>query len=170
MEFYEKLYALRKEANMTQSNLAEKLNVSRQAVSRWEMGTAMPDIDNLIRMSDLFGVSLDDLLKNREDAPEGEIPLSKKENSRYWDYVPRKWWIPLAAAGIAFACDFLWIYIAMLVPGNSNVSDMLLNDFPPLQVIFWIFNPITFVAVARIAPWISVGCLVWALIQWQKNK
>lgn len=65
MKFHEKLYTLRKGANMTQTELAEKLGVSRQAVSRWEMGTAMPDIDNLIAMSDLFDVTLDDLLKEQ---------------------------------------------------------------------------------------------------------
>lgn len=64
MKFHEKLYAVRKKAGMTQNDLAEKLNVSRQAVSRWEMGTAMPDVDNLVAMSDLFEVSLDYLLKD----------------------------------------------------------------------------------------------------------
>ena len=59
MKFHEKLYTLRKNAAMTQNDLAEKLNVSRQAVSRWEMGTAMPEIDNLIAMSDVFGVAYD---------------------------------------------------------------------------------------------------------------
>ena len=63
VKFHEKLYELRKAAGMTQSDLAEKLDVSRQAVSRWEMGTAMPDVENLLTMSDLFQVSLDYLLK-----------------------------------------------------------------------------------------------------------
>ncbi len=66
MKFHERLYTLRKNAAMTQNDLAEKLNVSRQAVSRWEMGTAMPDVDNLLAMSELFGVSLDYMLKGRE--------------------------------------------------------------------------------------------------------
>lgn len=64
MKFYEKLYEVRKKAGMTQNDLADKLNVSRQAVSRWEMGTAMPDVENLVAISDLFGVSLDYLLKD----------------------------------------------------------------------------------------------------------
>ena len=67
MKFHEKLYSLRKKAGMTQLDLAEKLGVSRQAVSRWEMGTAMPEIENLIAMSDLFSVSLDYMLKEKQD-------------------------------------------------------------------------------------------------------
>ena len=93
MKFHEKLYTLRKGMNMTQSDLAEKLHVSRQAVSRWEMGSAMPDVDNLIAMSDLFGVTLDDLLKNREEVPEGAVPPVRDGSPKYWDYVPKKWWI-----------------------------------------------------------------------------
>ena len=69
MKFHEKLYTLRKNAAMTQNDLAEKLNVSRQAVSRWEMGTAMPEIDNLIAMSDIFGVTLDELLRDQPPEP-----------------------------------------------------------------------------------------------------
>lgn len=50
---------------MTPLNLAEKLNASRQAVFCWEMGTVMPDVENLIAMSDLFGVSLDYMMKTQ---------------------------------------------------------------------------------------------------------
>lgn len=170
MKFHEKLYTLRKGADMTQTDLAEKLNVSRQAVSRWEMGSAMPDIDNLIAMSDLFGVSLDDLLKNKEDVPEGAVPPSKEDNPRYWDYVPKKWWVPLVIAGVAVACDFLWVFLIMLFPGFSTFSAALFTDFPFLRIFSLIFNPIVFVAVARISPWISVGCLLCALMKWQKAK
>ena len=63
MEFHERLYKVRKNAGMTQNDLAEKLDVSRQAVSRWEMGTAKPEFENLIAISDIFGVSIDYLLR-----------------------------------------------------------------------------------------------------------
>lgn len=55
---------------MTQTELAEKLDVSRQAVSRWELGTAKPDFENLIAISDLFGISIDYLLKGKETDPQ----------------------------------------------------------------------------------------------------
>ena len=75
MNFPEKLYSLRKSKNFSQDELAEKLGVSRQAVSRWEMGTAEPSAQNLIELSNLFGVSIDYLLKD-------EAPPEAKEKER----------------------------------------------------------------------------------------
>lgn len=54
---------LRKQHNLTQMELAEKLNVSRQAISRWEVGAAVPSTDNLKTLSVLYKVSVDDILK-----------------------------------------------------------------------------------------------------------
>ena len=62
----EKLSALRKRAGFSQEKLAEILDVTRQAVQKWERGAAMPDIPKLIAITSLFGVSLDYLLNNRE--------------------------------------------------------------------------------------------------------
>ena len=61
MELNERLAQLRKEHGLSQNDLAEKLNVSRQAISRWEQGLAMPSSDNLIYLSRLYGITLDEL-------------------------------------------------------------------------------------------------------------
>lgn len=61
----EKIRDLRKKAGLSQEELAEKLDVSRQAVSKWELGAAVPTADKLLEISDLFKVSLDHLM--RED-------------------------------------------------------------------------------------------------------
>ena len=53
-----RLQALRRQANLSQQELAERLHVSRQSISKWELGTAKPDLDNMIRLSELFGVSM----------------------------------------------------------------------------------------------------------------
>lgn len=71
------LKRLRKNSKLTQEQLAEKLNVSRQTVAKWESGEALPDLDNCILMSKLYKISLDDLVryaKNKEDstAPAGK--------------------------------------------------------------------------------------------------
>ena len=80
MELKEKLSQLRKEKGLTQLELAEMLNISRQAVSRWEVGTAIPALDNLVILSELYGVPLDDLVQKEvsalpvpEDQPPDEI-------------------------------------------------------------------------------------------------
>lgn len=77
MKFSEKLFQLRKKAGMSQEDLAEQLGVSRQAISRWEMGTAMPDAPNLLRISVLFGVSADYLLHDDYQS-DNDIPKVKE--------------------------------------------------------------------------------------------
>ena len=62
MKFNENLKYLRKEAKLTQEQLAEKLNVSRQAVTKWESGQSLPDIQNLKEMADMFEVTMDALV------------------------------------------------------------------------------------------------------------
>lgn len=61
----EKISLLRRQAGMTQAALAERLEVSRQTVSKWELGTAQPELDKLAAISELFRVSTDYLLKER---------------------------------------------------------------------------------------------------------
>ena len=64
MTFAENVKMLRKQAGMSQEQLAEKLGVSRQAVTKWETGAGIPDIENIMAISTLFDISIDDLLSN----------------------------------------------------------------------------------------------------------
>ena len=66
MEIGKKLKEARMRAGFTQENVAEKLNVSRQTISNWENEKSYPDIVNVITLSDLYSISLDDLLKGDE--------------------------------------------------------------------------------------------------------
>ncbi len=63
MKLQEKLHRLREENGISQINLAEKLEVSRQTISRWEAGTSVPTTENLMRLSVLYGVPLDEWVK-----------------------------------------------------------------------------------------------------------
>ncbi len=67
MLFSEKLKKLRKDNNLTQEELADKINVSRQAITKWESGDGIPDIDNLKQISILFNVTIDELVKEDRD-------------------------------------------------------------------------------------------------------
>ena len=108
MNLSEKLIVLRKENGWSQEEFAEKLEVSRQAVSRWENGTALPDAQNILRISKLFRVSADYLLNDDyEDAPEADAVTEEGEQP------PRKrkqlWWclMPIACI-IALAVCAIW--------------------------------------------------------------
>ena len=69
MELYEKLYELRRASGMSQEELAEKLGVSRQAVSKWESGASDPSTANLLALAKLYGVPAEELLRGtRGDA------------------------------------------------------------------------------------------------------
>lgn len=70
-----KLY--RKQSGMTQEQVAEKLGVSRQAVAKWESGESLPDIENIIALSDLYGTSVDFLVRNMTQ------PVSDPEGRRH---------------------------------------------------------------------------------------
>lgn len=78
MEFSNKLYQLRKQKGLSQEELANILNVSRQTVSKWETGDSTPDMEKLITISDFFEISLDELVKEKKSDLEN-INSSKSE-------------------------------------------------------------------------------------------
>lgn len=84
MKFGEKLQNLRKASSLSQEQLADKLNVSRQAVSKWESNASYPEMDKLIAMCKLFKCSMDDLVN--DEVKDKEI-ITKKETSSINNYV-----------------------------------------------------------------------------------
>ncbi|MBC8570691.1 helix-turn-helix domain-containing protein [Zongyangia hominis] len=75
----EKINDLRKQKNMTQDELAEKMGVSSQAVSKWEKDLSIPDLPVLIELADFFHISLDDLVRERKDIVEF-VPAEQRKN------------------------------------------------------------------------------------------
>lgn len=75
----EKIHELRRKSGLSQEELADKLNVSRQAISKWELGSAVPTADKLVDIADFFGVSLDFLMRDLSEIPVSEIS-EKPEN------------------------------------------------------------------------------------------
>ena len=82
MKMSDKIIELRKSNGMTQETLAEKLDVSRQAISRWESGSAMPDAGNILQLSKLFGVTTDYLLHD-EYLSDNDIPKIQEVQKDY---------------------------------------------------------------------------------------
>ena len=70
MIFADKLILLRKKAGWSQEELADQMNVTRQSVSKWEGAQSVPDLEKMLRLSELFGVSTDYLLKDEIEEAE----------------------------------------------------------------------------------------------------
>lgn len=101
--FGERIRELRKQLGLSQEDLADRLNVSRQAVSKWETGLTNPDTENLILLANLFEISVDELIKNNsENAPSIAVIPGKQTK--------RKLLIPaLLAAVIIISAAAIWI-------------------------------------------------------------
>jgi len=80
IEIADRLIKLRKEHGYSQDDLAEKLNVSRQAISKWERGEALPDTENLIELAKLYNISLDELVGLSEPKKEENDSKNEKKN------------------------------------------------------------------------------------------
>lgn len=77
MKLSDKIIKLRKANGWSQEDLAEKMNISRQSISRWENGTALPDANNILHLSKLFNVTADYLL-NDDYSSDNDIPCVKE--------------------------------------------------------------------------------------------
>lgn len=106
----ERICKLRTEKNMSQGDLADALEVSRQSISKWETNGSVPELDKLVKLSEIFGVSLDELVLGRQQAE----PLSASEPKViYLKEEERS--TPKKTAGIALLCiaAVFWLMIAL---------------------------------------------------------
>lgn len=126
MEFNNRLYQLRKQKGLSQEELASRLNVSRQTVSKWEVGDSTPDMEKLVAMSALFDVSLDQLVLGKE-TPQAEVPAKSELVSIINEKVltpdnkkKAKSALKIAAiiAGIVLFIDAVTMIIYLLVNGG----------------------------------------------------
>ena len=95
MSFSEKLMQLRKQKGWSQEELGEKLDVTRQTVSKWELGSTTPEMEKLIAMSELFGISIDELVRTdggEEIRPEQEISDVKPQRVRRGEWKSSRTW------------------------------------------------------------------------------
>lgn len=122
----------------TQDELAEKLFVSRQSVSKWEKGLNYPSIETLLKISDLFDISLDELLKSDEELTKKVIKESKQ----------------LAHPKLKFFFDVL--FLAALVLLLIKIGVLILNKVFSLDIdlfggkFLWNFGPLVLMIVSGI--------------------
>ncbi|MBO5123041.1 MAG: helix-turn-helix transcriptional regulator [Oscillospiraceae bacterium] len=99
MEFGEKLQMLRKARGWSQEELAQQINVSRQALSKWESGASIADTENVIALSRLFGVSTDYLLLCESEAASAPAAGSAPTKESKWP-VPRIAWLVILLVAV----------------------------------------------------------------------
>ena len=108
MRLPDKIITLRKARGWSQEEFAEKLDVSRQAISRWENGTALPDAQNILQISKLFGVTTDYLL-NDDYESDGDIPAVQTAAKKAEDLFSKKKRQHLIAAICFTVAWFCWL-------------------------------------------------------------
>ena len=119
MTFGEKLQALRKSRGWSQEQLAERIAVSRQAVSKWESEAAAPDTANVLEISRLFGVSTDYLLHD-DYTGDGDIPAVKSRETQLKKQKNREMammvLIGIEALAFFWQCMGFLVYKSVLIP------------------------------------------------------
>ena len=121
MALSEKLYELRKKSGLSQEQLAEQLDVSRQAISKWESGKAVPESNTLISISKFFNVTLDYLMKEDAPAASETEPAQGEEKNLPVTNPSRNKRIPgLVVCLGGIACLIVWGLISILLPSTSN--------------------------------------------------
>ena len=104
MKFNEKLIQLRKEKGLSQEELGEKLNVARQTISKWELGETTPEMDKLVQISEIFDISLDNVIKDKQEV--------KTENNTNTQKLPGIIITILKVCGILLAIYLILVVIA----------------------------------------------------------
>lgn len=129
MALSEKLYKLRKKGGLSQEQLAEQLGVSRQAISKWESGKAIPESDTLISISKYFNVTLDYLMK--EDDPVAEAVVSAEENRTKTNGGREKRIFGIVICLFGVVCLIVWGIVSIVLPSASDrigTSSMITID------------------------------------------
>ena len=115
-----RLVELRKKYNFTQADIGEKLNVSVQAVSKWENDLSLPDYDYLIKLADLFNTSIDELLGRKKEIVRQE---ENKDKNKLLFKISIK-----SADGDEISINLPLLVIKVLVENNSNTNIISGNE------------------------------------------
>lgn len=152
--------ALRQASKMTQIELAEKLNYSDKAISKWERGESMPDVLVLKTIADLFGVTLDYLL----EADHGEKPQPAQESQGY-RHRNRKVTTTLSVLLVWFVATVMYVVMDLVIP-KSVFKWLPFAWAVPVSMIVWlVFNSIWFntrrnYGIISLLMWTGLCCIV----------
>ena len=145
MKLSEKILQSRKALGLSQEQLAERMGVSRQSVSKWETGQSDPELDKLISLSRLFGITTDELLGNPPEEPATDIDsMEKYVQANLLRRCFTIGWITALVGTIALAVEWISLYfirnatIALEISrGAGYYSDVMhYAKLPPMCYVF----------------------------------
>jgi transcriptional regulator with XRE-family HTH domain len=117
MDIGKKIKHLRLINNMTQEDIASQLFISRQVISKWELGKSLPDLTNLLALSNLFNVSIDSLLKEDSNL---QNQIIKQSNYKRYLLIASLYIYSLITIIVIFCC----IIAFLLIPKDIQISDI----------------------------------------------
>ncbi len=147
-----KLNMLRKQRGLTQLELANELNYSDKAISKWERGESVPDSYTLYVIADFFAVSIDSLISNDEDISVGEFKQLKKSS-------PTKLFVPLISIfGIFFIASVFFLVMKNVDGWNRFAHYSFIYALPVASIVLTVFSSIWWKVIYRC---ISVSLVIW---------
>ncbi len=144
----ERLYKLRKDKKLSQEEVAEKLNVTRQTISKWETNQSMPDFDKVVPLCELYGITPDELfieLKEKE---------TSKNNEFFIDYEEEKLKASKKAIGIAISVVLYFLTVVWIM----------------ISIPVWNMNPILASAIFLLICGFATGIIIYVCIRYKKIK
>lgn len=168
MTLAEKILSLRTERGMSQDDLAEKLEVSRQSVSKWETAQSTPDLDKIIKLADLFGVSVDELVRDGErprppEPPEAKVIYVEREKQGLTPI--QTLGVVVEVTGVGLSLVGLMGAPVLILPGAALVIlglPLLLAKKHPWLIMGWLAVGLSCLALnpyTSVSPWGLIGGL-----------
>ena len=146
--FSKNLSTLRKANNLTQAMLAQKLNYTDKAVSKWEVGSVLPDIETIAHIAEFFGITINDLV----------YPKKEKWTSRF---LKNHLFITLGSVGVVW---FLASIIFFVLDATESVTRswlVFIIAIPIMFIVFLIFSILWFKKLYRI---LAISGLLWGML------
>ena len=149
MKFGEKLQLLRRSRGWSQEDLAQQISVSRQALSKWESGAAVPDTENVVALSRLFGVSTDYLLLEKQETagtPAAAVPAREK-----------KWPVP----------RIVWLVLLFISALGLVALQIWAGTLSPTTMVYWTKPDVVLTGIRNLIQRYDLGWIVivlWVLL------
>lgn len=171
MKIGNQIHQLRKLSGMTQEQMAEKLHVSRQTISKWESGNTLPDLESMVRIGRIFQLSLDDLLlKEDEKMTERNEKITLEDLMEI--HLHNRRMTLLLVSGLLFLMVSLMgiIFVGVLRSTTLSIEYML---YRYIAVGEYAYAPVNYVGLlipSMIAGLLGAGLCLWYVIQNRRGR